>query len=240
MTTWQSNLSLETSVLKILAAAPGFRSLTKLDLELELSTNTSDVAIKTVVKLIKDNSKLQHLKLCAAPDVDPQPRTLTKHWSTLLDLLGTNPPFRLRSFDLDGLTTSGTTTLDRIIRVHSRTLRRVVLSNTRFLRPNSLRAFYAAMAETRLEYLAMKGFLMHDRHWIVNSNFTCQYRPDEVLDWSESLDEAYIGWIDLTWDQADHRDWVIYNNEEGARDEYWMQDKLLEVVAMVDCGGIQE
>ncbi|CAO2652084.1 Nn.00g003670.m01.CDS01 [Neocucurbitaria sp. VM-36] len=244
-TTWQSLIPLTIPMLKSLVRTPSLQWLIRLELDVELFTDTSDDAITDIVELIRRNEKLQHLKLWAGPNLEARFKFPSEHWSSLLDLLGTEPPpFRLCTLDLDGLITSGTTTLDRIIDVHAPTIRRVSLNHISFRIPNSIRAFFAAMARTNLNYFAINNFWMHDRCWMRGSTMTLQRRPDEVLEWhgdgSSHADETYMDWIEVTWNGASYNDWVIYDNVNGTRSENWMKDRMLSVVEMVDCGSIED
>ncbi|KAJ4376026.1 hypothetical protein N0V83_001306 [Neocucurbitaria cava] len=237
---WQATIPWTMPVLTSLVKASSLRWLTSLELDLELFTDTSDEGMTQIVSLIKRNKMLKHLRLRAGINLDPHLRPPSKNWSPLLDLLGTDrPPFRLQTLDLDGLITSGTTTLDRIINIHAPTLRRIVLNHINLRRPNSLRAFFAALTKTGLNFFATNNFLINDTFWLSDGVLKIHSKPDEVLTGSSESDQTYKDWVHITWHTKRRDEWAIYDNVNGAYGELWMKDMIWGVIHSMDFSDIE-
>ncbi|KAH7356004.1 hypothetical protein BKA66DRAFT_539445 [Pyrenochaeta sp. MPI-SDFR-AT-0127] len=238
-TSWQSALGSTIPMLSALVELPNMGHLTRLDLELDMFSDNSNSAMNALVKIIDKNCALQNLKLSTGPRLEQTFRIRHQHWSPFMHLLGSSPSFRLRSLDLEGLITSGTMMLDQIIHAHAGTLRDIVLDNTNFGTPNSLRNFFMELSKTDLELFAIRNFWFHDNSWLSGSTWSYHHRPDEVLDCFDdemlSKDEAYLDWVDISWESASYRKWIRWDNRDGRHGNFWMKECLMNVVEMVDC-----
>ncbi|KAF1935185.1 hypothetical protein EJ02DRAFT_471383 [Clathrospora elynae] len=236
---WQSSLTPQNPVVGTLNEWPAMHNLKVLDLQLELYTHRSDIAVRRIVASIGDNARLQVLKLRAGPWGASKFQTRSEGWAPLLQLLGTNPPFRLRTLEIDSLVTSATApTLDRIINVHAASIRRLVLTRFHLYRPNSFRAFFAALAETNIEHFELWKFWLHGRSWVVNSTLTHSILSDE--DFFDANDEESSDWVNISWVRHGSEGGITYDNAGDLRGEGWMKDRLMEAVTMVDSGALPD
>ncbi|KAF1849237.1 uncharacterized protein K460DRAFT_394112 [Cucurbitaria berberidis CBS 394.84] len=235
-------IPLSPPMLEDLVRVPSVQNLTRLELLLQMLTESPHEAIPSIVKLIKGNTRLSSLRLWAGPGVHYSFMTPSGAWSPLINALAIQPSFRLQALDLDSLVLSGDTTLASIIRAHSHTLRCITLKHTNFRRPNSLRAFFLALADTDLELFAMKDFRVYGRCWMTTVTLSYQYRLDAVLQWSDAegdgKNDAYLDWADITWDGGNHTEWIRYDNQAGTHSGSWMKDQMKDLIFMAECCGI--
>jgi hypothetical protein len=246
-TRWKSVLIPNDWVSTTQLATPALQNVTTLDLQFEMFTYSRYDTIVGITKAIEKNPNLQVLKLRTGERSILVFERRSEYWAPLLSLLGTDPPFRLRTLMLDGLVTSVTApTLDRIITVHASTLRRVVFAHLNFHLPNSLRAFSTALAKTKITYFATSRFLLHERSFIVAGSIQYDTVPDEALEWEDGLetifmdkDEDYRDWVNVDWVYS-HNATLVYDNRDGSQGEGWMRVKFLDMARMVDDGALRD
>ncbi|KAL6711472.1 hypothetical protein ACN47E_004406 [Coniothyrium glycines] len=218
------------------------RSLTTLTLEVVLHSHLTDSNILSVAKLISSNSNLQHLTL----NVGLPSLSFTfpnENWSSLLDTLYKDPVFSLQTLEFSGLATCSSSTLDQIVRTHSKSLRRLVLERTNFRAPNFLRPLFSSLAASRIEYFAFRELWLHNRTWIVSSRLSYAHLPDLVLEFTKDAesgrkDKSYRGWVDIVWPVSPRDAWIQWDNTDGKLGDEGMKRGLLEVVEAIDCGSI--
>ncbi|KAI4635144.1 uncharacterized protein J4E87_000094 [Alternaria ethzedia] len=232
------------------AISPALRGLTSLKLELDMATLKTDAYMSALVKLINTNANLQALALSVGDQGIGKYQIRNESWAPLLQLLGGSPPFRLRSLHINGLVTSTTApTLASIINVHSSTIRRIVLKNTNFHYPNTLRAFFRACANSAVSYYETENFYFHERTMIVG-----RYLDDDVLEYDNAelhedvnnnhcdSDASCHDWVKVNWDGFDEEDkWkLVFENEQGQKRRSYMYDNFMNVVDMVKEGSLRD
>jgi hypothetical protein len=247
-TEWQSALVPTKWLHTAMLNKPALQHIKTLDLQFETFTFSSDDTILAVVGAIEKNVSLQVLKLRAGPRSIKYFHDRSEWWAPLLSLLGTDPPFRLRTLEIDGLVTStDAPTLDNIIAVHVSTLRRLVFEHLNFHFPNSLRALYDRLTKTDINYFSTKYFFIHERHYLVSG--VLQYREveDEVLKWededsqdedSEDKDESYRDWIDVSWLVSSQNRPLVFENEDGRKSKNWMRRNFESIVGLIVDGAV--
>ncbi|KAI4650563.1 hypothetical protein J4E93_002919 [Alternaria ventricosa] len=232
------------------AIAPALRGLTSLNLELDMATFSANTYMLALVKLIKSNANLRALALSVGAQAIKDYQVRNERWAPLLQLLGGSPPFRLRSLHINGLVTSTTApTLASIINVHSSTIRRIVLNNTNFHYPNTLRAFFTACANSAISYYETENFYFHERTMIVG-----RYLADDIVENDDAelhedvnnnhcdSDAACHGWVKVNWDGFRKKDeWrLVFENEQGQKRRSYMYDTFMNVVDMVKEGSLRD
>jgi hypothetical protein len=116
----------------------------------------------------------------------------------LWNCLGSSP-FRLRKLDLTGLYAHSLMTLDRIIDIHASSLRNLLLPETDFRWPNTLRAFFSSLGRTDINLFGLRSLLINQdiRFAICRYNeLICEEDP-ECLAWDGSKDVSYKGWVNI-------------------------------------------
>ena len=232
------------------AISPALRGLTSLNLELDMATLKTDAYMLALVKLINTNANLQALALSVGDQGIGKYQIRNESWAPLLQLLGGSPPFRLRSLHINGLVTSTTApTLARIINVHSSTIHRIVLKNTNFHYPDTIRAFFTACANSAISYYETDNFYFHERTMIVG-----RYLADDVLEYDNAelhedvnnnhcdSDASCHDWVKVNWDSFDEEDkWkLVFENEQGQKRRSYMYDNFMNVVDMVKEGSLRD
>ncbi|KAI4687152.1 uncharacterized protein J4E84_005523 [Alternaria hordeiaustralica] len=232
------------------AISPALRGLTSLNLELDMATLKTDAYMLALVKLINTNANLQALALSVGDQGIGKYQIRNESWAPLLQLLGGSPPFRLHSLHINGLVTSTTApTLASIINAHSSTIRRIVLKNTNFHYPNTLRAFFRACANSAVSYYETENFYLHERTMIVG-----RYLADDVLEYDNAelhedvnnnhcdSDASCHDWVKVNWDSFDEEDkWkLVFENEQGQKRRSYMYDTFMDVVEMVKEGSLRD
>ncbi|KAI4939500.1 uncharacterized protein J4E92_000785 [Alternaria infectoria] len=230
--------------------SPTLRGLTSLNLELDMATLKTDAYMLALVKLINTNANLQALALSVGDQGIGKYQIRNESWAPLLQLLGGSPPFRLRSLHINGLVTSTTApTLASIINVHSSTIRRIVLKNTNFHYPNTLRAFFRACANSAVSYYETENFYLHERTMIVG-----RYLAEDVLEYDNAelhedvnnnhcdSDASCHDWVKVNWDSFKPEDkWkLVFENEQGQKRRSYMYDTFMDVVDMVKEGSLRD
>jgi hypothetical protein len=223
----------------------GMPNLTTLNLELEMEIPSSSLMPRILVTALEGCPKLQVLKLHPGPNTSLDFEKRSDNWAPLLQLLGTDPPFRLRTLEVNGLVTSTTApTLDRVIDVHASTLRRIRLHHLNFHYPNSPRAFFTALSKADIRYFATRCFKLHNRSFIRNSTLACIEWEDEVLNFDVvngvSKDESYRDWVEIDW-KIHHGDKeLLYDYEEWTGHARPMEGVFMSVVEQVISGAIRD
>ncbi|RYN95369.1 hypothetical protein AA0119_g8695 [Alternaria tenuissima] len=199
--------------------------------------------------MIESNANLKSLHLSAGPSSCQRWLSRSENWAPLLRLLGSSPPFRLRSLELDGLVTSTSApTLARIINVHSSSIRRVVLRHTNFHYPNTLREFFTACANSDIHYYRSESLLFHETSMLVGTSLSFRVFEDEEdelhrewsgeedLDQCDLLDTACQDWGEGRFPSG--RDMLVYDNENGQNGDDWMNRAFMAGVAMIQDGAL--
>ncbi|KAH6882461.1 hypothetical protein BKA58DRAFT_19787 [Alternaria rosae] len=228
------------------AISPALRGLTSLNLELDMATFRTDTHVLALVKLIKGNANLEALALSVGAEDVRTYRIRNESWAPLLQLLGGSPPFRLRSLQFNGLVTSTTApTLASIINVHSSSIRRIVLDNTNFHYPNTLRAFFIACANSTIRYYKAENFWLHERALVVSSQLAYDVSEDEDAKLHEDINTNHCesdapchGWVYVSWEKVKHEDgWtVVFKNEDGRKGRNYMYDAFMNGVMLIKDG----
>jgi hypothetical protein len=240
---WASALVPTEWVYTDMLSMPALQNMTTLDLQFEMFTDCTSDIISAVVKAIEKNASLQVLKLHAGPRSIWHFTERNEYWAPLLQLLGTDPPFRLRTFEIGGLVTSTKApTLNRIVEVHASSLRRVVFEDINFHFPNTLRAFCERLANTDINYFSTNRLLFHERSYLVSSLIQYAELSDEVLQWEvddsedeeKGKDESYRGWTAVRWVRQTPYTLLIYENVDGSKGEKWMRERFLDIVRQID------
>ncbi|RMZ70345.1 hypothetical protein GMOD_00000424 [Pyrenophora seminiperda CCB06] len=238
---WQSVLAETKTILQSITATPDLQTLTTLNLELEMYTDTTDCMLKKIGKIIGRNSNLNVLKLDAGPETHPYCKS-NKHWVPLIWLLGSDPPFRLQTLEIDGLVASSTApSLAHIIKTHSPSLRRLVLRNTNFGPLNTIRAFFEALAESEVRYYAWKMFLVHRAgscSFLTSSHLV--YEEVEVLASEVDIDTTPTysldtEWVNIIWQNVPLHKMSVWDDLRLKGD---IKAAFRNVVMAMDCGAI--
>lgn len=242
---WQSSLASSEWILNEVAYFPALQDLTTLDLQLEMFPHDDNRCMLSLAKIMGRNPKLEVLRIRSGPNVDEDYRISTENWAPLLLCLGDNPPFRLRTLEIDGLVTSRTApTLDQIVKAHSPTLSRLVLEHTNFHFPNTLRAFFYALADSNLNYYQSTWLYLHQRTMLVASTLSFLHVADEVLRRTHhraiGKDEGYSGWVHITWDVSSEDTPLVYQNLDGWYGEDWMRNCFLSTISSLNSGAIRD
>jgi hypothetical protein len=251
---WQSALMGNMRPFSDACELSALQNLTSLNLQLEMFTFHTNLVIRRLVHLLKSNANLKALALSEGPLSIRRYQKRNENWAPLLQLLGSNPPFSLRSLEINGLVTSiNAPTLGCIINLHSSTIRRVILENTNFHYPNTLYAFFTACANSGIRYYKSRNFYLHERVVIVSSSLTYDTLEDEdgrlhedMEDWDSETDhcnlddESCQGWVEVDWAMNDYpRNAVlIYDNENGRKGIRYMYGAFMSGVSMVKDGAI--
>lgn len=243
---WQSSLAGTEGVLEAMTAKPVLRALTTLNLELEMSTDNTCIALTKIGELIGSNPNLRVLKLRAGPGTCFTYRTPNSHWIPLLQVLGSDPPFRLHTLEVDGLIASTTApTLNSIIEVHSPTLRRIVLENTNFRLSHTTRAFFNALAKSEVQYFAWKRVLIHShpRSYLRGTHLRHYIVEDQVLTslWNHGITpvpNSDKDWVLIMWDQDPLDTLSVWDGEDGLVGKDGIKVAFKNVVEAIDCGAI--
>lgn len=240
---WQEMLIPSAPTLGCVLSLPSIQSLTRLELELAMLEEASLGSIACVARIIEHTPQLQHLKVHAGP-TDLTFSTSHEEYSPLLEVLGINPPFRLQSLDLEGVITGSKITLDDIVRVHTTTLRRMVLNHVNLHAPNYIRVLFKSLAVADLDYFAVRNMWCHNRFWLCPSTLQTTMKPDEVLSHyvadEDDASAAYVGFVYISLEVYKHTKWIIHDATAKNHGKVWMRRSLLSVVEQVDCGGIRD
>lgn len=242
---WQSNLVSARRVLEAMAHVPAIRHLNVLDLQLEIFPQNNPKCLSNLVKITERSVNLKVLRIRSGPNVDKNYRVSSEKWAPLLHQLGVNPPFRLETLEIDGLVTSKSApTLDRVIKAHSLTLRRLILEHTNFHSPNTLRAFFYALADSNVNYYRSNWLYLHQRTMLVASTLSFYVVPDEVLHSDSGKiikkeDTSSWDWIHVTWDIRESLP-LVYDNHDGWWEEDWMRDCFLSTISSINSGAIRD
>jgi hypothetical protein len=248
-TNWASALVPTERVYTDMLSMSALQNMTTLDLQFEMFTYCSSDIVSAVVKAIEKNASLRVLKLRAGPRSTWHFAERSEYWAPLLQLLGTDPPFRLRTLEIGGLVTSTEApTLDRVIDIHASTLRRVVFEHLNFHTPNTLRTFYKSLANTDINYFSTNRFLFHERYYLVCGSIQYTELSDEVLQWDDDdsedeeggKDESYKDWTDVRWLLYRRDTPVTYENVDRSRGEDYMRGRFLAMVRYIDDGAIND
>ncbi|KAA8621749.1 hypothetical protein PtrSN002B_008281 [Pyrenophora tritici-repentis] len=240
---WHSNLAGTPYILQELTMRPVPQALTTLDLQLDMSTHNTGLHLAQVSELIGRNPNLKVFKLCAGPDMEFYHRLYNKNWAHLLEALGSDPPFRLHTLEIDGLIASTTApTLDRIIDVHSSNLRRLVLKNTNFCPPNSLGAFFNALANSEVRYYAWKQFMVPQAICLMSSRLLCSIVPDEALTptyYNGLAPESDKDWVHITRDFVDNDGLFVWDDYDESMEKGGIKSAFRGVGIAIKCGAIE-
>lgn len=246
-TEWQSLLASAEMTLCELALQPSAYNLTTIDLQLEMSTRGPNNCLSSLVEVTKRTIKLKVLRIRSGPKALSQYRIPTEYWAPLLKQLGERkPPFKLHTLDLDGLATSKVApTLDRIVAAHSCSLRRLVLGHTNFHYPNTLYAFFSALAKSDVSYFELSWLFLHHKSLLVASSLSFAQVPDEVLkmgvkDLRSDCDMSNYDWIVIRWDVDRHDAAVVYDNEDGFYGQDWIKRCCQNALTSIECGAIDD
>jgi hypothetical protein len=251
---WQSKLLNSTEFFAEATILRPLRGLTSLTLQLEMATSVSGALMTSLVDIIKHNANLQALALSVGRKSIERYQSRSENWAPLLQLLGGSPPFHLRSLQIDGLVTSTTApTLARIIAIHASTIRRVVLENTNFHYPNTLRAFFTACAHSTIRYYKTKNFYFHERTMIVGSALSYEDLEDEderlhedVENWDNDINHCAIddasseGWVNVNWKRLMYPGGptMIFDDEDGRKGSTYMYNVFMNGVSLINDGGL--
>ena len=238
---------------------PFLQNMTTLDLQLDVFTHTTGIMLKKIGGLIGSNPNLKVLKLRAGPRIGSAYRIPNNYWAPVLQALGSDPPFRLDTLEVEGLITSTTApTLARVVEAHSPTLRRLVLVHTNFGHPNTVRAFFDTLAMSEVRYYAWKDFLVNPTGYLMNSQLKFSIVGDEVLRPRYSLitekefetaslqtiyDLAHTtssdkDWVRITWDVVDNNKLSIWDGENNLLGKGGIKAAFRNVGVAIDCGVI--
>ncbi|OAG17339.1 hypothetical protein CC77DRAFT_287814 [Alternaria alternata] len=245
---WQMKLTSYPLLLYSMRRVCALRALTCLKLQLDMLALENE-SMTSLVMMIESNANLKSLHLSAGPSSCQRWLSRSENWAPLLRLLGSSPPFRLRSLELDGLVTSTSApTLARIINVHSSSIRRVVLRHTNFHYPNTLREFFTACANSDIHYYRSESLLFHETSMLVGTSLSFRVFEDEEdelhrewsgeedLDQCDLLDTACQDWVEVRFPSG--RDMLVYDNENGQNGDDWMNRAFMAGVAMIQDGAL--
>ncbi|KAL1798121.1 hypothetical protein ACET3X_002158 [Alternaria dauci] len=245
--TWQSKLTSSPALFHSMIKLPALRNLTFLKLELDMMAFENE-SMTSLVKMIKGNANLKALHLTAGPKGFQRWSSRSEDWAPLLLLLGSSPPFRLRSLEVDGLVTSLTApTLARIVNVHSSSMRRVVLKHTNFHHPNTLREFFTACANSSIRYYMSENFLFHETRMLVGASLAFSIIRDDMhcnvecenieqACCCDMFDTTCLDWVEVRFPTGGGR--LLYDNEHGRYGDGWMYKAFMGGVTMVKDGAI--
>lgn len=244
-TTRLGQLIRPADILVHLKGWPCHNNLTSLTLQLNLTVlRSGHNLLDGVAGLIGNTARLKHLKLSASPPTKVY-REPSETWTQLLRTLGSDPPFQLDTLELDGFVTSTSITLNRVVRAHLKTLRRITLQRTNFHAPNFLRPLCASLAESDIEYFGVREFFLHKNSWLAGCTMQWIFRLDQVLEFQgapelSKKDLSYRDWIEVEFEDNDYADWLIYDNEDGQIGAEEMKVLFKQIVAAIDCGSIKD
>jgi hypothetical protein len=221
------------------------RQLTTLDLELDLETQISNKLILILAAAARSCSRLRVLKIRTGPEADLHFKEKSEAWAPLLQLLGSDPPFRLHTLEIDGLVSSmKSPTLAHIVDVHASTLRHILLHHLNFHYPNTAREFFAALSRSNINYFFARWFKLHGRGYLTSSTLACRFLSDEILEFHAEggiyKDWSYQGWVDIEWNVHHIDQGLVYDWRDGGREHWGVKETFMEVVELVDCGAIRD
>ncbi|KAJ6280067.1 hypothetical protein J3E71DRAFT_344720 [Bipolaris maydis] len=243
---WQSWLASAESILEGMAYFPVLQNLTTIDLQLEMFPSSENICMLNLVEITKQNPNLEVLRIRTSPRSIRYYRTSSEIWAPLLQQLGSDPPFRLRTLEFDGLISSESApTLDRIVDTHSPTLRRLVLQHTNFHHPNTLHALFSSLANSNVNYFESNWLYLHRGYYLLASRVYFQMIFDEVMEpiflhAHECNDESCWDWVEVFWDVSSFDTPVVFDNEDGWHGEGWMKHWFMNTVASINCGAIRD
>ncbi|EUC51128.1 hypothetical protein COCMIDRAFT_31683 [Bipolaris oryzae ATCC 44560] len=241
---WQSWLASAESILEGMAYVPILQNLTTIDLQLEMFPNSENSCMLNLVEITEQNANLKVLKIRTSPRSIRYYRTSSENWAPLLQQLGNNPPFRLRTLELDGLISSKSApSLDRIIDTHSPTLRRLVLEHTNFHYPNTLHALFSSLAKSNVDYFKSNWLSLPGGYYLLALRVYFQTVFDEVMEPTfshvdECDDESCWDWVKVFWDVSSFDTPLVFDNEDGWHGEGWMRHCFMNSVASINCGAM--
>ena len=226
------------SLFHSLAISTSMRKLTTLTLELDIFRSNGKEATTALVRVLRNNANLKDLKVNLQPvrGAVVSSKESLDACAPVLKCLAENPPFRLRSLHLTGLCTVAKWTLDSIIRTHSSDLHTLVLKDTDFDHPNSLRAFFGSLTQANLEFLDLQEF------WIEgNEPLETRFSTDALrkIVWTgKSRWTLRIG-ITFDIDAASYIQDGLYLDCRGAANgKERMKQELRCIVEQIDCGAL--
>lgn len=167
---------------------------------------------------------------------------LRKRSDDILHLLGDHPKFSLHTLELKGILATSGETFDKVFRVHAKTLRYISLEDVKLRAPNTILAFFQALAEIDLEYLGLKNFEPREGiRWV-----PCQELWGVVYDGDQGEDTACkgeqcghdscSGWAMLTRIHKTSQDWLTYKKEGTTTDT--VKEMMEDFVVAAQCGAI--
>jgi hypothetical protein len=226
---------------------PYMRHLTTLTLELDMFQTVPAQASESLVQILRNNPGLRDLKLYLRPTFStPNSNQANRDvCRPLLHVLAFHSPIRLRFLYLNGLYADSVATLDSLVRRHSATLRTLVLDDTNFNRPNRMRPFFQSLADSQLEYLAMRSF---DVNGIYELRFAHYHEelvevdsPEEDSPGDDSVaDDSENGWVLFDQIVDDEHTWLEIDVRGADADKSLIKDVMSALVEQIDCGAIFE
>jgi hypothetical protein len=166
----------------------------------------------------------------------------SKRSDKILHLLGDRPKFSLHTLELKGIFATSPMTFDSIFRAHATTLRYISLEDVKLRPPNSILAFFEALAEIELEHVGLNKFEPKDGiRWVpCQETWTVVYDGDEGEDTAcageECGHDSCSGWSMLTRVNQTTHDWLIY--EKGGNNTKTVKELMADMVVAAKCGAI--
>lgn len=243
---WQSWLASAESILDGMTYVPVLQNLTTIDLQLEMFPSRENICMSSLVEITKQNANLKVLKVRTSPRSIRYYRTSSEDWAPLLQQLGSDPPFRLRTLEFDGLISSESApAMDRIVNTHNPTLRRLVMEHTNFHYPNTLHALFSSLARSNVNYFKSNWLYLHRGYYLLALRVYFQTIFDEVIEPTirhidECDDESCWDWVEVFWDVSSFDTPLVFDNEDGWHGEGWMRHCFMNTVASINCGAIRD